>query len=158
MGSDERHMLVHLSLSLFVRKGHLYQTRQVSIKWKQECFVFLGRWIIYSLVFVSSLACGDVEGRLDALFNRVQVIQKKSGQFDVSVCEINCPCVVSRSSVLDSGDSGDVSLQLLLCVGEFFGSTPEAEAEWQQYKTGAKKGTEKCETSWFEDDPQMMKD
>lgn len=30
--------------------------------------------------------------------------------------------------------------QLLLCVGEFFGTTPEAEAEWQQYKTGAKKG------------------
>ncbi|XP_074554396.1 CWF19-like protein 1 [Halichoeres trimaculatus] len=56
------------------------------------------------------LACGDVEGRLTALFNRVQTIQKKSGQFD-----------------------------LLLCVGEFFGSTPEAEAEWQQYKSGAKK-------------------
>lgn len=56
------------------------------------------------------LACGDVEGRLNALFNRVQTIQKKTGQFD-----------------------------LLLCVGEFFGTTPEAEAEWQQYKTGAKK-------------------
>uniref|UniRef100_A0A3Q0S2P4 CWF19-like protein 1 n=1 Tax=Amphilophus citrinellus TaxID=61819 RepID=A0A3Q0S2P4_AMPCI len=56
------------------------------------------------------LACGDVEGRLNALFNRVQAIQKKTGQFD-----------------------------LLLCVGEFFGTTPEAEAEWQQYKTGAKK-------------------
>lgn len=56
------------------------------------------------------LACGDVEGRLNALFSRVQTIQKKTGQFD-----------------------------LLLCVGEFFGTTPEAEAEWQQYKTGAKK-------------------
>ncbi|XP_017296788.1 CWF19-like protein 1 [Kryptolebias marmoratus] len=56
------------------------------------------------------LACGDVEGRLNSLFSRVQSIQKKSGQFD-----------------------------LLLCVGEFFGATPEAEAEWQQYKTGAKK-------------------
>lgn len=33
---------------------------------------------------VSSLACGDVEGRLNALFNRVQAIQKKTGQFDVS--------------------------------------------------------------------------
>lgn len=33
-------------------------------------------------------------------------------------------------------------LQLLLCVGEFFGATAEAEAEWQQYKTGAKKGDE----------------
>uniref|UniRef100_A0A8C9XBI8 CWF19-like protein 1 n=1 Tax=Sander lucioperca TaxID=283035 RepID=A0A8C9XBI8_SANLU len=59
---------------------------------------------------VRVLACGDVEGRLTALFNRVQTIQKKAGQFD-----------------------------LLLCVGEFFGTTPEAEAEWQQYKTGAKK-------------------
>ncbi|XP_034092401.1 CWF19-like protein 1 isoform X3 [Gymnodraco acuticeps] len=59
---------------------------------------------------VKVLACGDVEGRLNALFNRVQAIQKKAGQFD-----------------------------LLLCVGEFFGTTPEAEAEWQQYKTGAKK-------------------
>ncbi|KAM3858848.1 CWF19-like protein 1 [Diretmus argenteus] len=56
------------------------------------------------------LACGDVEGRVNALFNRVRTIQKKSGQFD-----------------------------LLLCVGEFFGTTPEAEAEWQEYKTGAKK-------------------
>ncbi|XP_029020085.1 CWF19-like protein 1 [Betta splendens] len=56
------------------------------------------------------LACGDVEGKLNALFSRVQAIQKKTGQFD-----------------------------LLLCVGEFFGTTTEAEAEWQQYKTGAKK-------------------
>lgn len=32
-------------------------------------------------------------------------------------------------------------MQLLLCVGEFFGATPEAEAEWHQYKTGAKKGS-----------------
>uniref|UniRef100_A0A665UFH8 CWF19-like protein 1 n=1 Tax=Echeneis naucrates TaxID=173247 RepID=A0A665UFH8_ECHNA len=56
------------------------------------------------------LACGDVEGRLNALFNRVQAIQKKTGQFD-----------------------------LLLCVGEFFGTTAEAEAEWQQYRTGARK-------------------
>ncbi|XP_056131910.1 CWF19-like protein 1 [Lampris incognitus] len=56
------------------------------------------------------LACGDVEGKVDALFNRVRTIQKKSGQFD-----------------------------LLLCVGEFFGTTPEAEAEWQGYKSGAKK-------------------
>nr|XP_020468951.1 CWF19-like protein 1 isoform X2 [Monopterus albus] len=56
------------------------------------------------------LACGDVEGRLNALFSRVQAIQKKTGQFD-----------------------------LLLCVGEFFGTTPEAEAEWQEYKTREKK-------------------
>lgn len=31
------------------------------------------------------LACGDVEGKLGVLFNRVQTIQKKTGQFDVSV-------------------------------------------------------------------------
>ncbi|KAG7253652.1 hypothetical protein CRUP_034334 [Coryphaenoides rupestris] len=56
------------------------------------------------------LACGDVEGKLNALFNRTRTIQKKSGQFD-----------------------------LLLCVGEFFGKTAEAEAEWKEYKSGAKK-------------------
>lgn len=59
---------------------------------------------------VRVLACGDVEGRLTALFNRVQSIQKKAGPFD-----------------------------LLLCVGEFFGTTPEADEEWQQYKSGSKK-------------------
>lgn len=32
-----------------------------------------------------SLACGDVEGKITALFNRVNAIQKKSGQFDVSL-------------------------------------------------------------------------
>ncbi|XP_027019704.2 CWF19-like protein 1 [Tachysurus fulvidraco] len=56
------------------------------------------------------LACGDVEGRISALYNRVNTIQKKSGQFD-----------------------------LLLCVGDFFGRSPEAEAEWKGYKSGAKK-------------------
>ncbi|XP_017736299.1 PREDICTED: CWF19-like protein 1 isoform X2 [Rhinopithecus bieti] len=56
----------------------------------------------------SSLACGDVEGKFDILFNRVRAIQKKSGNFD-----------------------------LLLCVGNFFGSTPDAE--WEEYKTGIKK-------------------
>ncbi|XP_065750296.1 CWF19-like protein 1 isoform X2 [Phocoena phocoena] len=54
------------------------------------------------------LACGDVEGKFDVLFNRVRTIQKKSGNFD-----------------------------LLLCVGNFFGSTPDAE--WEEYKTGIKK-------------------
>ncbi|KAK2098818.1 hypothetical protein P7K49_024269 [Saguinus oedipus] len=56
----------------------------------------------------SILACGDVEGKFDILFNRVRAIQKKSGNFD-----------------------------LLLCVGNFFGSTPDAE--WEEYKTGIKK-------------------
>uniref|UniRef100_V9KJE3 CWF19-like protein 1 n=1 Tax=Callorhinchus milii TaxID=7868 RepID=V9KJE3_CALMI len=56
------------------------------------------------------LACGDVEGKLNVLFNRVRSIQKKSGDFD-----------------------------LLLCVGNFFGSTEEAESEWEDYKTGVKK-------------------
>ncbi|KAK7810934.1 hypothetical protein U0070_013588 [Myodes glareolus] len=54
------------------------------------------------------LACGDVEGKFDVLFNRVRTIQKKSGNFD-----------------------------LLLCVGNFFGSTQDAE--WEDYKTGNKK-------------------
>ncbi|KAM6987046.1 CWF19-like protein 1 [Aplochiton taeniatus] len=56
------------------------------------------------------LVSGDAAGKINALFNRVQAIQKKSGQFD-----------------------------LLLCVGEFFNITPEAEAEWQEYKSGTKK-------------------
>ncbi|XP_066580749.1 CWF19-like protein 1 [Amia ocellicauda] len=56
------------------------------------------------------LVCGDVEGRIDILFNRVKTIQKKSGEFD-----------------------------LLFCVGNFFGSTPESSAEWEEYKTRAKK-------------------
>ncbi|XP_056603558.1 CWF19-like protein 1 isoform X2 [Triplophysa dalaica] len=56
------------------------------------------------------LVCGDVEGRINALFNRVNAIQKKSGQFD-----------------------------LLLCVGDFFGTSSEAEAEWETYTSGAKK-------------------
>ncbi|XP_067860890.1 CWF19-like protein 1 isoform X1 [Heptranchias perlo] len=56
------------------------------------------------------LACGDVEGKLNALFNRVRSIQKKSGDFD-----------------------------LLLCVGNFFGTTAEAESEWAEYKSGTKK-------------------
>uniref|UniRef100_W5NK96 CWF19-like protein 1 n=1 Tax=Lepisosteus oculatus TaxID=7918 RepID=W5NK96_LEPOC len=56
------------------------------------------------------LVCGDVEGKINTLFNRVKAIQKKSGEFD-----------------------------LLFCVGNFFGSSPENEAEWEQYKSGAMK-------------------
>ncbi|KAM4037926.1 CWF19-like protein 1 [Anomaloglossus baeobatrachus] len=55
------------------------------------------------------LACGDVYGKFDLLFNRVRQIQKKSGEFD-----------------------------LLLCVGSFFGTCPESEALWQEYKSGVK--------------------
>ncbi|XP_006119667.1 CWF19-like protein 1 isoform X2 [Pelodiscus sinensis] len=54
------------------------------------------------------LACGDVEGKFDILFNRVQAVQKKSGEFD-----------------------------LLLCVGNFFGSA--SETEWEEYRTCVKK-------------------
>lgn len=56
------------------------------------------------------LACGDVDGKITALFNRVRAIQKKSGQFE-----------------------------LLLCVGDFFGTSAEAQAEWEEYKSGTKK-------------------
>uniref|UniRef100_A0A8B9T3K4 CWF19-like protein 1 n=1 Tax=Anas platyrhynchos TaxID=8839 RepID=A0A8B9T3K4_ANAPL len=44
------------------------------------------------------LACGDAEGRLEALFGRVRAIQDKSGRFD-----------------------------MLLCVGNFFGSPSDPE-------------------------------
>ncbi|XP_053574704.1 CWF19-like protein 1 isoform X2 [Bombina bombina] len=56
------------------------------------------------------LACGDVYGKFDVVFNRVRAIQKKSGQFD-----------------------------LLICVGSFFGTSPESQAQWEEYKSGAKK-------------------
>ncbi|XP_064417448.1 CWF19-like protein 1 isoform X3 [Latimeria chalumnae] len=59
---------------------------------------------------VDRLVCGDVEGKFDALFNRVRTIQKKSGEFD-----------------------------LLLCVGNFFGSSSEAESDWEKYKAREKK-------------------
>ena len=36
------------------------------------------------LCFVCRLVCGDVEGQFSKLFNRVNSIQKKAGQFDVS--------------------------------------------------------------------------
>ncbi|XP_069619506.1 CWF19-like protein 1 isoform X1 [Ranitomeya imitator] len=55
------------------------------------------------------LACGDVYGKFDLLFNRVRQIQKKSGEFE-----------------------------LLLCVGSFFGTSPESEALWREYKSGVK--------------------
>ncbi|XP_053138894.1 CWF19-like protein 1 isoform X2 [Hemicordylus capensis] len=54
------------------------------------------------------LVCGDVEGRLGELYGRVRGIQRKSGAFD-----------------------------LLLCVGNFFGSAQDTE--WEDYQTGAKK-------------------
>uniref|UniRef100_A0A8C5MBC9 CWF19-like protein 1 n=1 Tax=Leptobrachium leishanense TaxID=445787 RepID=A0A8C5MBC9_9ANUR len=56
------------------------------------------------------LTCGDVYGKLDVLYNRVRTIQKKSGPFD-----------------------------LLLCVGSFFGTSPECQSQWEEYKSGAKK-------------------
>ncbi|KAK6972586.1 CWF19-like protein 1 [Biomphalaria glabrata] len=49
------------------------------------------------------LVAGDVEGNFDQLFKRVQSIQKKSGNFD-----------------------------LLLCVGDFFGTNLSS---WEPYKT-----------------------
>ncbi|XP_077180287.1 CWF19-like protein 1 isoform X3 [Paroedura picta] len=54
------------------------------------------------------LASGDAEGRLGALFGRVEAAQRKSGAFD-----------------------------LLLCVGNFFGSAQDTE--WEDYQTGRKK-------------------
>lgn len=99
-------------------------------------------WI--NKVYFCSLVCGDVEGRLTALFNRVQTIQKKTGQFDVSQPIWFWTVSVGTSMIETTLCSCCVLFilsQLLLCVGEFFGTTPEAEAEWQQYKTGAKKGS-----------------
>uniref|UniRef100_A0A8C5JFL4 Uncharacterized protein n=1 Tax=Junco hyemalis TaxID=40217 RepID=A0A8C5JFL4_JUNHY len=68
---------------------------------------------------LQKLACGDVEGRLEAIFGRVRAIQAKSGRFD-----------------------------MLLCVGNFFGST--SEAEWAEYRTGAKKGRSRYQEVWLQ--------
>lgn len=92
------------------------------------------------------LACGDVEGRLSALYNRVQAIQKKTGQFDVSDSVVPSPHTHTHTH--QPTYKSDLIfclllLQLLLCVGQFFGTTVEAEEEWQQYKSGAKKGKER---------------
>ncbi|XP_041444008.1 CWF19-like protein 1 isoform X3 [Xenopus laevis] len=72
----------------------------------------LRRLFVCSRAYVEHhlLTCGDVYGRFDVLFNRVRVIQKKSGQFD-----------------------------MLLCVGSFFGTSPESQTHWDEYKSGAKK-------------------
>uniref|UniRef100_A0A8C6ZG65 CWF19 like cell cycle control factor 1 n=1 Tax=Nothoprocta perdicaria TaxID=30464 RepID=A0A8C6ZG65_NOTPE len=51
-------------------------------------------------VICSWLACGDVEGRLEALFARVRAVQARSGRFD-----------------------------MLLCVGSFFSAAAAAEWE-----------------------------
>ncbi|XP_019403246.1 PREDICTED: CWF19-like protein 1 isoform X3 [Crocodylus porosus] len=65
-------------------------------------------WSCLVCASLPSLACGDVEGKLDTLFSRVRAVQKKSGAFE-----------------------------MLLCVGNFFGST--SETEWKEYQTGVKK-------------------
>ncbi|XP_042317504.1 CWF19-like protein 1 [Sceloporus undulatus] len=56
------------------------------------------------------LASGDVEGRLGCLFSRVRAAQKKSGPFD-----------------------------LLLCVGNFFGSAGDPSSDWEDFRRGTKK-------------------
>ncbi len=57
------------------------------------------------------MVAGDVEGQYDALFNRVNTINKKSGPFD-----------------------------MLLCVGDFFSADPSSEAQLESYKIAEKKG------------------
>ncbi|KAJ6654040.1 hypothetical protein lerEdw1_007549 [Lerista edwardsae] len=56
------------------------------------------------------LVCGDVAGRLGALYGRVRAAQAKSGGFD-----------------------------LLLCVGNFFGSAQDSD--WEDYRGGLKKAS-----------------
>ncbi|XP_015747688.1 PREDICTED: CWF19-like protein 1 [Acropora digitifera] len=53
------------------------------------------------------LVCGDVCGKLKALFGRVANILKKNKGFE-----------------------------MLLCVGSFFGTSQESEEEWRAYKSG----------------------
>lgn len=58
----------------------------------------------YFVWFFYSLVCGDVRGNFKVLFNKLQNINQKSGPFD-----------------------------LLLCVGDFFGSD---NAKLEAYKNG----------------------
>lgn len=69
----------------------------------------------------------------------MNAIQKKSGQFDVSlhVC-LSCFKVINTRELWV--ELYGFVFQLLLCVGDFFGTSPEAESEWESYKSGAKKG------------------
>lgn len=57
------------------------------------------------------LVSGDVNGKFKTLFSRVEKVNSKSGPFD-----------------------------LLLCVGNFFGSTTKKD-EWNLYKSGKKSGS-----------------
>ncbi|XP_078481216.1 CWF19-like protein 1 [Ciona intestinalis] len=56
------------------------------------------------------LVCGDVSGKLDALYGRVKRLQSKGNNFE-----------------------------LLLCVGEFFGGKDEDQVLWKEYLEGRKK-------------------
>ena len=60
------------------------------------------------------LVCGDVRGRLKSFFARIENVNKKSGPFD-----------------------------LVLCVGDFFGTNPEVEV-LQEYKRNIKTGRQRC--------------
>lgn len=53
---------------------------------------------------------GDVNGKLKSFFARIESVNKKTGPFD-----------------------------LVLCVGDFFGPSPEVD-ELKDYKTNLKKG------------------
>ncbi len=44
------------------------------------------KFISISTILFYSLVAGDVEGQYDALFSRVQTINKKSGPFDMLLC------------------------------------------------------------------------
>ncbi|XP_048241532.1 CWF19-like protein 1 isoform X3 [Haliotis rufescens] len=58
----------------------------------------------YEEELVASLVCGDVKGQFSVLFKRVNSLQKKGGKFEV-----------------------------LMCVGDFFGSN---HAAWEDYTSG----------------------
>lgn len=56
-----------------------------TVKCPWLCFYYFNYYIYVQLSF-SSLLCGDVEGRFEALFKKVEIIAKKSGQFDMLLC------------------------------------------------------------------------
>nr|CAB3234912.1 CWF19-like protein 1 [Phallusia mammillata] len=55
------------------------------------------------------LVCGDVQGKFNVIFSRIEKLLKKGNKFD-----------------------------MLLCVGDFFGDGVVSKNAWQEYKSGAK--------------------
>ena len=64
--------------------GMHFTGRKVQEKWWMQMMIKKISLNMTLLFIFSSLVSGDVEGKLTQLYNRINNIQKKAGQFDVS--------------------------------------------------------------------------